>query len=110
MQNDVKSVTEPTVESNLPKQFNPQNLPYETVFTPELLVAIFPALTIKKVGGPKKRSAHYNLNVESINGPELIALGEIYKKSNVDIYLRRYGKGITIKVTPEPNNLFKKLD
>lgn len=70
------------------------------VFTPDVLAEIFPDLTVKEVGG---KSAHYNSNVQVIQGDQLVKLAEIYQDYQCDIALRRYGKGITIKITPRPD-------
>lgn len=74
------------------------------VFTPEVLEAIFPTFSIKKVGG---KTAHYNSNVEQIDGNQLVELAKVHKDFRVDITLRRYGKGITIKVRPRPDEFIQ---
>ena len=73
------------------------------VFTPELLVAIFPNLTVQF----KKQPFHYNLHVDVLNGDDLIKLVEIYLECAVDLFIYRYNKGLTIKITPHPEGYNK---
>ncbi len=66
------------------------------VFTPELLVDIFPGLEVKCV---KNKFVHYNLHTDVIDHIQLLRLASIQTESNVNLTIRRYGKGITIKFT-----------
>lgn len=68
------------------------------VFTPELLVEIFPELTVKVVNGEFKR---YNLHTDSIDHIQLLKLAKVQVESNVNLIVRRYDKGLTISFTPK---------
>lgn len=70
------------------------------VFTPELLVEIFPELTVKVVDGEFKR---YNLHTDSIDHIQLLKLAKVQVESNVNLIIRRYDKGLTIKFTEKEN-------
>lgn len=64
------------------------------VFIPEMLVAIFPGLTVKK------KDFHYNIHVGVVTGDELRMLAALSDECNVGISLSPFNKGITIKVAP----------
>lgn len=66
------------------------------VFIPEMLVAIFPALKLKKT------PFDYKLNVDVLNGDDLIKLVTIYLECAIDLFIRRSGKGMVIRITPHP--------
>lgn len=68
------------------------------VFTPELLAAIFPGLTVSK-----SKDFTYNINVDVINGDDLIKLVTVYLECRIDLYLCRRAKGIKIKITTHPD-------
>jgi hypothetical protein len=70
------------------------------VFTPEVLAEIFPGLTIK--GKPTENSCVYAINVPILQGDDLLKLVTVYLEYPIDLFLSRYGKGITIKVTFHP--------
>lgn len=74
------------------------------VFTPELLVEIFPALEVK-TASETEFNAVYKLNVKQINGDDLIKLLTIYLECNIDLDVRRSGKGLGIHVTNHKGDL-----
>lgn len=70
------------------------------VFIPEMLADIFPGLEIQ--GKPTPTSCVYRINVDVLNGEDLIKLVTIYLECAIDMFLCRQGKGITIRITMHP--------
>lgn len=66
------------------------------VFIPEMLVDIFPDLTVKVVDEEFKK---YNLHTDVIDHIQLLKLAKVQSESNVNICIRRYNKGLTISFT-----------
>lgn len=72
------------------------------VFTPELLIEIFPDLTVKVANGEFKR---YNLHTDSIDHIQLLKLAKVQVESNVNLIVRRYDKGLTITFTEKESSI-----
>jgi hypothetical protein len=68
------------------------------VFRPEMLVDVFPGLTVKVVND---KFIHYNLHTNMITDKQIVGLANINLETNVSLFISRYGKGLTIKFTPD---------
>jgi len=67
-------------------------------FEPQFLKNVFPGLKIHVKGNVSR------VHVDVLNGGDLLNLIGIYLDCRVDLFLSRYNKGITIKVTRHPDN------
>lgn len=69
------------------------------VFEPAMLQEIFPGVPVKN-----KTNGDYSVHVTVLNGDDLLKLIVVYLECAIDLFVSRYDKGMTVKITRHPEN------